>query len=159
MNKSEALANVGKLTEIEYERLQGVPDNFTNVEVNGRRISYTKRCSLMGNAWNEPTIEHIFKGLQIQWKISLRIQDIKVGNWYRLKNTSGEYCDYYGWINVIDIYKRGDYRSPDKKKSLVKCRHVVNMNDTCGFIRYFSPSDIINTDECKRMNREYLNTN
>jgi hypothetical protein len=73
-----------------------------------------------------------------------------------LKNTSGEYCDYYGWINVIDIYKRGDYRSPDKKKSLVKCRHVVNMNDTCGFIRYFSPSDIINTDECKRMNREYL---
>ena len=53
-----------KLTEIEYERLQGVPDNFTNVLVNGRKISYTKRCSLMGNAWNEPTIEHIFKGLK-----------------------------------------------------------------------------------------------
>lgn len=51
-----------KLTEIEYERLQGVPDNFTNVEVNGRKISYSKRCSLMGNAWNEPTIEHYFKG-------------------------------------------------------------------------------------------------
>lgn len=53
-----------KLTEIEYERLQGVPDNFTNVELNGRKISYSKRCSLMGNAWNEPTIEHIFKGLK-----------------------------------------------------------------------------------------------
>ncbi len=53
-----------KLTEIEYERLQGVPDNFTNVLVNGRKIPYTKRCSLMGNAWNEPTIEHIFKGLK-----------------------------------------------------------------------------------------------
>ena len=53
-----------KLTEIEYERLQGVPDNFTNVLANGRKISYTKRCSLMGNAWNEPTIEHIFKGLK-----------------------------------------------------------------------------------------------
>ena len=53
-----------KLTEIEYERLQGVPDNFTNVLGNGRKISYTKRCSLMGNAWNEPTIEHIFKGLK-----------------------------------------------------------------------------------------------
>lgn len=53
-----------KLTEIEYERLQGVPDNFTNVLVNGRKISYTKRCSLMGNAWNESTIEHIFKGLK-----------------------------------------------------------------------------------------------
>lgn len=53
-----------KLTEIEYERLQGVPDNFTNVLVNGRNIPYTKRCSLMGNAWNEPTIEHIFRGLK-----------------------------------------------------------------------------------------------
>lgn len=53
-----------KLTEIEYERLQGVHDNFTNVLVNGRKISYTKRCSLMGNAWNEPTIEHIFRGLK-----------------------------------------------------------------------------------------------
>ena len=53
-----------KLTEIEYERLQGVPDNFTNIVVNGRKIPYTKRCSLMGNAWNEPTIEHIFKGLK-----------------------------------------------------------------------------------------------
>ena len=53
-----------KLTEIEYERLQGVPDNFTNVLVDGRKISYTKRCSLMGNAWNEPTIEHIFRGLK-----------------------------------------------------------------------------------------------
>lgn len=53
-----------KLTEVEYERLQGVPDNFTNVLVNGRRIPYSKRCSLMGNAWNEPTIEHIFRGLK-----------------------------------------------------------------------------------------------
>ena len=53
-----------KLTEIEYERLQGVPDNFTNVLVNGRKIPYTKRCSLMGNEWNEPTIEHIFRGLK-----------------------------------------------------------------------------------------------
>lgn len=53
-----------KLTEVEYERLQGVPDNFTNVLVNGRKIPYSKRCSLMGNAWNEPTIEHIFSTLK-----------------------------------------------------------------------------------------------
>ena len=38
---------------------------------------------------------------------NIRIQDIKVGNWYRLKNTSGEYCDYYGWINILEVYKRG----------------------------------------------------
>lgn len=53
-----------KATEIEYERLQGIPDNFTNVEVNGRKIPYTKRCSLMENAWNLPTVKHIFKGLK-----------------------------------------------------------------------------------------------
>ena len=47
--------------------------------------------------------------------ITIRIQDIKVGNWYRLKNTSGEYCDYYGWIKVIEVFKRGAYNSPDKK--------------------------------------------
>lgn len=53
-----------KLTEIEYERLQGVPDNFTNVKMDKKKIPYSKRCSLLGNAWNEPTIEHIFRGLQ-----------------------------------------------------------------------------------------------
>lgn len=53
-----------KLTEIEYERLQGFPDNFTNVKANNRNLSYSTRCSLMGNAWNEPTIRHIFKGLK-----------------------------------------------------------------------------------------------
>lgn len=53
-----------KLTEIEYERLQGLPDNFTNVEVNGKKISSTKRYSLCGNGWTLPVIEHIFKGLK-----------------------------------------------------------------------------------------------
>ena len=85
--------------------------------------------------------------------ITIRIQDIKVGNWYRLKNTSGEYCDYYGWIKVIEVFKRGAYGSPDKKKSLVKCQHVVSRDDSYGFIRYFSPSDVVNTDECKKINR------
>lgn len=54
-----------KLTELEYERLQGIPDNFTNVTVNGRPLSYSKRCSLMGNAWSLPVIEYIFKGLKL----------------------------------------------------------------------------------------------
>ena len=56
----------GKLTELEYERLQGLPDNYTNVEVNGRKISYTKRCSMCGNAWTLPVVKHIFKGLIIE---------------------------------------------------------------------------------------------
>lgn len=52
-----------KLTELEYERLQGLPDNFTNVDLNGRKLPYSKRCSLCGNAWTLPVIEHIFKGV------------------------------------------------------------------------------------------------
>lgn len=53
-----------KLTPIEYERLQGMPDNFTNVKVNNRALSYTKRCSLMGNGWTEPVIEWILSGVK-----------------------------------------------------------------------------------------------
>lgn len=52
-----------KLTEIEYERLQGLPDNFTNVELNGKQLTYSKRCSLCGNGWNLPTVKHILSGL------------------------------------------------------------------------------------------------
>lgn len=53
-----------KLTAIEYERLQGLPDNYTNVLVMGKKLSYSKRCSLMGNGWNEPTVEWILSGLK-----------------------------------------------------------------------------------------------
>lgn len=53
-----------KLTEIEYERLQGLSDNFTKVQLKGRYLSYSKRCSLMGNGWNEPTVERILSGLR-----------------------------------------------------------------------------------------------
>lgn len=53
-----------KLTEVEYERLQGLPDNFTDVEVNGRRLSYSKRCSLCGNGWTMPVIKHILSGIR-----------------------------------------------------------------------------------------------
>lgn len=53
-----------KLTEIEYERLQGLPDGYTDVLVKGRKLSYSKRCSLMGNGWNESTVEWILSGLK-----------------------------------------------------------------------------------------------
>ena len=53
-----------KLTEVEYERLQGLPDGYTDVNVNGRKLSYSKRCSLMGNGWNAPTVEWILSGIK-----------------------------------------------------------------------------------------------
>ena len=52
-----------KLTEVEYERLQGLPDGYTDVNVNGKKLSYTKRCSLCGNGWTLPVIKHILNGL------------------------------------------------------------------------------------------------
>lgn len=53
-----------KLTPIEYERLQGLPDGYTDVSVNGRKLSDTKRYSLMGNGWTEPVIEFILGGIE-----------------------------------------------------------------------------------------------
>lgn len=47
-----------KLTPLEYERLQNVPDNYT------QGISDTQRYCLMGNGWTVGVIEHIFKNLK-----------------------------------------------------------------------------------------------
>mgnify|MGYP003365866572 FL=1 len=53
-----------KLTAIEYERLQGLPDNYTNIKMGSRSLSYSKRCSLMGNGWTEPVVEWILSGIR-----------------------------------------------------------------------------------------------
>lgn len=44
-------------TPIEYERLQGLPDNYTD------NISIANRYKAVGNGWNVPTIQYILKGL------------------------------------------------------------------------------------------------
>lgn len=53
-----------KLTENEYEMCQGLPIDYTNVVTNGKKLSYSKRCSLCGNGWNLPTIKHILNNLK-----------------------------------------------------------------------------------------------
>jgi hypothetical protein len=80
-------------------------------------------------------------------ELEMRIQDIQIGKYYRLKNTNGEFTQYYGWVKVLDIFKRGQWNSPDKTKSIVKCEHTVNKTDTFGFIRYFRPMDLVDTNE------------
>lgn len=47
-----------KLTPIECERLQTVPDNYTN------HVSNTQRYKMLGNGWTVDVIAHIFKGLK-----------------------------------------------------------------------------------------------
>lgn len=47
-----------RLTPIECERLQGVPDNYTDC------VSDTSRYNLLGDGWSIDVIAHIFKGLK-----------------------------------------------------------------------------------------------
>ena len=48
-----------KLTPLEYERLQTVPDNYTS------GVSDYQRCNMLGNGWTVDVIVHILKGLKI----------------------------------------------------------------------------------------------
>lgn len=52
--------NFRKLTPIECERLQTVPDNYTNF------VSNTQRYKMLGNGWTIDIIAHIFKNLNNQ---------------------------------------------------------------------------------------------
>ena len=47
-----------KLTPLECERLQTVPDNYT------AHVSNTQRYKMLGNGWTVDVIAHIFKGLK-----------------------------------------------------------------------------------------------
>lgn len=46
-----------KLTPLECERLQTLPDDYTNI------VSDTQRYKMLGNGWTVDVIAHIFKGL------------------------------------------------------------------------------------------------
>jgi site-specific DNA-cytosine methylase len=49
-----------KLTPVECERLQTVPDNYTN------HVSNTQRYKMLGNGWTIETIAHILKNMEIK---------------------------------------------------------------------------------------------
>jgi len=51
-----------KLTPIEYERLQGFYDNYTD------GVSVTNRYNMLGDGWTVPVIKHIFSFLPDDWK-------------------------------------------------------------------------------------------
>ena len=57
-----------KLTPIECERLQTVPDNYTN------HVSKTQRYKMLGNGWTVEMIAHIFKGIKSYSKSYVRIK-------------------------------------------------------------------------------------
>ena len=46
-----------KLTPVEYERLQTLPDNYTD------SVSDTARYTMLGNGWTVDVIAHILKSI------------------------------------------------------------------------------------------------
>ena len=50
---------IRRLTPIECERLQTVPDNYTAV------VSDTQRYRMLGNGWTVEVIKHILKNLKV----------------------------------------------------------------------------------------------
>ena len=58
---------IRRLTPIECERLQTLPDNYTSAELNGKPLSDNKRYKMLGNGWTVDVIAHILsfiKGVQ-----------------------------------------------------------------------------------------------
>lgn len=56
---------IRKLTPIECERLQTLPDNFTLVTENEKqKVSNTQRYKCLGNGWTVDVIAHILKNLE-----------------------------------------------------------------------------------------------
>jgi site-specific DNA-cytosine methylase len=51
--------NYRKLTPIECERLQTVPDNYTDC------VSNSQRYKMLGNGWTVDVIAHIFKNIPL----------------------------------------------------------------------------------------------
>jgi DNA (cytosine-5)-methyltransferase 3A len=50
---------IRKLTPIECERLQTVPDNYTE------GVSNTQRYKMLGNGWTVDVIAHILKNIEL----------------------------------------------------------------------------------------------
>lgn len=50
---------IRRLTPIECERLQTLPDNYTLAELNDKPLSDNKRYKMLGNGWTVDVIAHI----------------------------------------------------------------------------------------------------
>lgn len=64
---------IRRLTPVECERLQTVPDEYTN------GVSDTQRYKALGNGWTVDVVAYILKGLRNHQTAQLRIGDIKQG--------------------------------------------------------------------------------
>jgi site-specific DNA-cytosine methylase len=72
----ECIRNVHyrKLTPIECERLQTVPDNFTD------HVSNSQRYKMLGNGWTIDVVAHIFSQMEIPVQVYARQLSL-INNW------------------------------------------------------------------------------
>lgn len=56
---------IRKLTPVECERLQTLPDRYTEGEIAGKQISDNQRYKMLGNGWTVDVIAHIFRHLEV----------------------------------------------------------------------------------------------
>jgi DNA-cytosine methyltransferase len=57
---------IRKLTPIECERLQTVPDNYSAI------VSNSQRYKMLGNGWTVDVIAHIFRGLSLALRLTIQ---------------------------------------------------------------------------------------
>jgi hypothetical protein len=67
----------------------------------------------------------------------MRPQDIKIGEWYRLRANPD-----YSYVKAIEVLK-AKQKENTNSYAVVKCEHCVYDTDVCGFVRYFRPCDMI----------------
>jgi len=60
-NETDVFEFGGRITPLESERLQTIPDNYTNIDVSNHQ-----RYKMIGNGWTVDVIAHILKG--IKWE-------------------------------------------------------------------------------------------
>lgn len=52
---------IRKLTPIECERLQTLPDHYTKARLNGKEISHSQRYKMLGNGWTAEVVAHVLR--------------------------------------------------------------------------------------------------
>lgn len=62
----EEQQSVRRLTPVECERLQGLPDNYTNISVGGKPASDGARYKAIGNGMAQPCADFIIKQI-VEW--------------------------------------------------------------------------------------------
>ena len=59
-----ATMQVRRLTPVECERLQGFPDNYTDIKPKGKPTPDGPRYKALGNSWAVPNVRWIGKRIQ-----------------------------------------------------------------------------------------------